>query len=281
MVEHRRARRPRARRPVPRPLPHRRRRRPAARRPAARRPAGATTRELQAVEQAAGRSRLRGLHGGLRPDRPRRRAAARRARPGPGRPVRAALRLPQRRRHPAPGLGRAGPGARGRPADRGRRARARWPRGRRWCSTLLVTRRGAERPFLSRGLRVPDRVAAHLLGDDEPDAALTDVLADGRRRTRGDSPTQLGRGAGRRRPRWSTCASRPAGPAPRSPRRRWRRPGTAALVLDLRGWRRARTRRTGRASRCGRRCCAGAGSSPARSRPWPTGRGRPAPRSRR
>jgi hypothetical protein len=35
----------------------------------------------------------------------------------------------------------------------------------------------AERPFLSRSLRVPDRVAAHLLGDDIPDAAL-----DGRAR---------------------------------------------------------------------------------------------------
>ncbi|MFD7136660.1 ATP-binding protein [Streptomyces sp. NPDC059894] len=30
----------------------------------------------------------------------------------------------------------------------------------------------AERPFLSRSLRVPDRVLAHLLGDDTPDAAL-------------------------------------------------------------------------------------------------------------
>ena len=29
-----------------------------------------------------------------------------------------------------------------------------------------------ERPFLSRSLRVPDRLAAHLLGDDTPDAAL-------------------------------------------------------------------------------------------------------------
>ncbi|MCB5909131.1 ATP-binding protein [Streptomyces pinistramenti] len=31
----------------------------------------------------------------------------------------------------------------------------------------------AERPFLSRSLRVPDRVAAHLLGDDTQDAALS------------------------------------------------------------------------------------------------------------
>ncbi|MCZ9343913.1 ATP-binding protein, partial [Streptomyces sp. TRM76130] len=29
-----------------------------------------------------------------------------------------------------------------------------------------------ERPFLSRSLRVPDRLASHLLGDDTPDAAL-------------------------------------------------------------------------------------------------------------
>ncbi|MFI5798581.1 ATP-binding protein [Streptomyces sp. NPDC051677] len=33
-----------------------------------------------------------------------------------------------------------------------------------------------ERPFLSRSLRVPDRVLAHLLGDDTPDAALHGCL---------------------------------------------------------------------------------------------------------
>ena len=36
----------------------------------------------------------------------------------------------------------------------------------------LVVVEEAERPFLSRSLRVPDRLAAHLLGDDTPDAAL-------------------------------------------------------------------------------------------------------------
>jgi hypothetical protein len=36
---------------------------------------------------------------------------------------------------------------------------------------LLVVEDG-ERPFLSRSLRVPDRVAAHLLGDDRPDPRL-------------------------------------------------------------------------------------------------------------
>jgi hypothetical protein len=35
-----------------------------------------------------------------------------------------------------------------------------------------------ERPFPSRALRVPDRVVAHLLGDDAPDAMLAGVLAD-------------------------------------------------------------------------------------------------------
>jgi hypothetical protein len=34
-----------------------------------------------------------------------------------------------------------------------------------------------DRPLLSRALRVPDRVTAHLLGDDQPDPALADVLA--------------------------------------------------------------------------------------------------------
>ncbi|WUH23819.1 ATP-binding protein [Streptomyces sp. NBC_00448] len=36
---------------------------------------------------------------------------------------------------------------------------------------LIVVEEG-ERPFLSRSLRVPDRVAAHLVGDDTPDPAL-------------------------------------------------------------------------------------------------------------
>ncbi|WP_329562271.1 ATP-binding protein [Kitasatospora sp. NBC_01266] len=37
-----------------------------------------------------------------------------------------------------------------------------------------------ERPLLSRGLRVPDRVTAHLLGDDELDGALRGVVRVGR-----------------------------------------------------------------------------------------------------
>ncbi|MEV7419219.1 ATP-binding protein [Streptomyces sp. NPDC089919] len=37
-----------------------------------------------------------------------------------------------------------------------------------------------ERPLLSRSLRVPDRVSAHLLGDDAVDPALVDLLGPGR-----------------------------------------------------------------------------------------------------
>ena len=36
----------------------------------------------------------------------------------------------------------------------------------------------ADRPFLTRPLRVADRVTAHLLGDDQPDAAIADLLID-------------------------------------------------------------------------------------------------------
>ncbi|HVF05766.1 MAG TPA: hypothetical protein VNA20_13070, partial [Frankiaceae bacterium] len=39
---------------------------------------------------------------------------------------------------------------------------------------LLVVE-DVERPLLSRGLRVPDRVTAYLLGDDRPDPALAEV----------------------------------------------------------------------------------------------------------
>ncbi|MFF4113740.1 ATP-binding protein [Streptomyces sp. NPDC001714] len=42
----------------------------------------------------------------------------------------------------------------------------------------LLTVEEPERPFLSRSLRVPDRVLAHLLGDDTPDAALTGCLRE-------------------------------------------------------------------------------------------------------
>ncbi len=40
----------------------------------------------------------------------------------------------------------------------------------------LLAVEDADRPVLTRGLRVPDRVLAHLLGDDAPDAALPGLL---------------------------------------------------------------------------------------------------------
>ena len=57
-------------------------------------------------------------------------------------------------------------------------ARARLAPGAPLPDRRLVVIEDSERPFLSRGLRVPDRVASHLLGDDEPDAALADVLVE-------------------------------------------------------------------------------------------------------
>lgn len=45
-------------------------------------------------------------------------------------------------------------------------------------SNGLVLVEEPDRPFLTRPLRVADRVAAHLLGDDQPDAAVVDLLVE-------------------------------------------------------------------------------------------------------
>ena len=50
------------------------------------------------------------------------------------------------------------------------------PLGRLVLDGLLVVEE-LDRPFLTRPLRVPDRVTAHLLGDDAPDPVIADVLA--------------------------------------------------------------------------------------------------------
>ncbi|WP_285031734.1 ATP-binding protein [Mycolicibacterium sp. lyk4-40-TYG-92] len=57
-------------------------------------------------------------------------------------------------------------------------ARARLSPGAPLVDLALVLIEEQERPFLTRGLRVPDRVSAHLLGDDEPDSALTGLLTE-------------------------------------------------------------------------------------------------------
>ena len=50
--------------------------------------------------------------------------------------------------------------------------------GRPLVDRALVLVEDADRPFLTRALRVPDRVAAHLLGRRPPDPALVDLLTD-------------------------------------------------------------------------------------------------------
>jgi hypothetical protein len=57
-------------------------------------------------------------------------------------------------------------------------ARSRLEPSRPLVSQGLVLVEDTERPMLTRGLRVPDRVAAHLLGDDAPDAELAGLLVD-------------------------------------------------------------------------------------------------------
>ena len=131
---------------------------------------------------------------------------------------------------------------------------------------LLVVE-DADRPFLTRALRVPDRVAAHLLGDATPDPAV-EALATVRRRPR--------RGR-HRRPRGRPPRRRPPGLRPRADRHR----GGDAGRPGARARRAAAGRRRPRAARAGRRSARGGrgrdpGGAAARHGP----RGRPARRRR-
>ncbi|MXQ78617.1 AAA family ATPase [Rhodococcus rhodochrous] len=56
--------------------------------------------------------------------------------------------------------------------------RARLATGAPLIDNGLVLVEDDERPFLTRGLRVPDRVTQHLLGDDRCDPEITDLLFD-------------------------------------------------------------------------------------------------------
>ncbi|WP_027344154.1 ATP-binding protein [Hamadaea tsunoensis] len=89
------------------------------------------------------------------------------------------------------------------------------------CVAGLLVVEDADRPFLSRGLRVPDRVCQHLLGDDSPDPLLLPVLS--RPRPALDTPfIAAGGGLVYLRDRAPGCALAAAVAA---------RPG--AIVLDL------------------------------------------------
>ena len=55
-------------------------------------------------------------------------------------------------------------------------ARARLEPSRPLVASGLIFVEDEDRPLLTRGLRVPDRVVAHLLGDDAPDPALAPLL---------------------------------------------------------------------------------------------------------
>jgi hypothetical protein len=58
------------------------------------------------------------------------------------------------------------------------RARARLQPGCPLVDGLLILVEEPDRPFLTRSLRVPDRVTAHLLGDDSPDPSLAELLVE-------------------------------------------------------------------------------------------------------
>ncbi|MBX7432787.1 ATP-binding protein [Mycobacterium sp. Y57] len=57
-------------------------------------------------------------------------------------------------------------------------ARRRLAPGAPLVDNSLILIDDLDRPFLTRAIRIPDRVAGYLLGDDTPDAALTEVLIE-------------------------------------------------------------------------------------------------------
>jgi hypothetical protein len=57
-------------------------------------------------------------------------------------------------------------------------ARGRLAPGEPLVDNALVLIEEADRPFLTRAIRVPDRVTAHLLGDEHPDPTVSDLLSE-------------------------------------------------------------------------------------------------------
>ncbi|MDF9817097.1 ATP-binding protein [Streptomyces sp. SPB162] len=74
--------------------------------------------------------------------------------------------------------------------------RSRFHPGARLLAWGLIEVDDPERPFLSRSLRVPDRVVAHLLGDDTPDPALEGTVRPLPHRAAGTGAAATGTSAG-------------------------------------------------------------------------------------
>ena len=124
-----------------------------------------------------------------------------------------------------------------------------------------------DRPFLTRGLRVPDRVAAHLLGDDAPDPALTGVLLEVGPYATALSD-QLGRalaaGVGLVHLREKVAGSGSAAAVSAL----WRRRVGGRWWSTWSGWPACRNRVRSWRWPCARPCCAAPGWWPSRSRRW-------------
>ena len=179
--------------------------------------------------------RLRRLASAFGLDAARRRAAARRARAGRRRPLRAAVRLPERRRHPAPGRASAWRWSSVRRARPHVRGRARLGAGGPLVAGGLLVVEDPERPFLTRALRVPGP-GGRAPARRRRTGPVARRAARRRRRAdhRGRATRWLARAlvAGVRAGLPARAARRRRRPA-RSPRRAGRA-GRGALVLDLR-----------------------------------------------
>lgn len=124
-----------------------------------------------------------------------------------------------------------------------------------------------DRPFLSRPLRVPDRVVAHLLGEHHPDPELRGLLTTAAELPSSPPPVP----SPRRWPAasgWSTCASRAAVRPPP-----WPPPHCAWRAAPLSAWTSPRWPPNRTPSCCcrarpARHGCAAAAWWPARSTPW-------------
>ena len=114
----------------------------------------------------------------------------------------------------------------------GAAARARLQAGAPLVDSGLVEVEETERPFLTRGLRVPDRVTMYLLGDDRPDELLLPLLGESGPAAGGDPAALAGALRAGSRLALPARGARRLGHRPRG--RGARRASAPAVVLDLR-----------------------------------------------